>query len=310
MIRFVSCILSGGLGNQLFQVFATISYSIQYKYRCIFPREKNTPGVTVRPTYWTNFLSSLSSFTTFQNNMISNEEIYRMPRISHFQHHYIEIPSNNRQNDVCLSGYFQSYKYFENYKSTIFSLLKIESQRQKVKNEYPEYFSLEDSNLHIISMHFRIGDYMHLQTHHNILLKTYYENALQHILNTDKNTRRNVSPDTSPVADGDSILKYKVIVFYEEKDYKKVSSIITYLQSIFPNIEFVYIHIWIEDWKQLLLMSNCDSNIIANSTFSWWGAYFNSSVKYVCYPERWFGPSLSTNYMGDMFPSTWECIKE
>jgi hypothetical protein len=310
MVKFVSCILTGGLGNQLFQIFATIAYSIQHKHRCIFPREKNTPGVTYRTTYWTNFLSTLSSFTTFQNNMMTNSEIYRMPRISHPHHHYTEIPPNQSNGDVCLHGYFQSYKYFESYKSTIFSLLKIENQRQIVKKEYTEYFTSEKDKLHLISMHFRIGDYMHLQTHHNILLKTYYENALQYIVNIENSRQTKVSPDTSPIANREPLFLYRVIVFYEEKDYKKVCSIIDYLQIIYPEIEFVYINTWIEDWKQMLLMSNCHSNIIANSTFSWWGAYFNSSAKHVCYPEKWFGPALSTNHMGDMFPSTWVSIKE
>jgi len=56
-------------------------------------------------------------------------------------------------------------------------------------------------------------------------------------------------------------------------------------------------------------MSCCDDNIIANSSFSWWGAYFNDKPnKIVCYPSKWFGHNMN-NDTRDLCPSSWKKIE-
>ena len=58
-------------------------------------------------------------------------------------------------------------------------------------------------------------------------------------------------------------------------------------------------------------MSCCNHNIIANSTFSYWGALFNEyNYKIVCYPNKWFGykETIRQQSMFDMFPSKWDSI--
>ena len=77
---------------------------------------------------------------------------------------------------------------------------------------------------------------------------------------------------------------------------------------MFPSLKFNRANPILEDWEQMLFMSLCSHNVIANSTFSWWGAYLNNNLeKLVCYPEEWFGPKAE-NDTSDLFPNDWNKI--
>uniref|UniRef100_A0A6C0DM52 Alpha-1,2-fucosyltransferase n=1 Tax=viral metagenome TaxID=1070528 RepID=A0A6C0DM52_9ZZZZ len=288
MSNYISCHLMGGLGNQLFQIFATISYGMKYKRKVLFQYSDNLFVGITRPTYWNNFLSNLKGFTTYNNSDgISNDRLMLFPRFNENGFHFQEIPHFDEP-QLMLFGYFQSYKYFEEYKNTIFSFLKIATQIENVKLSYNQYF---DNSKHTISMHFRIGDYKHIQNFHPLMPYEYYKNALEHIVTIrDKNTL------------------YDVLYFCEKQDNEIVDNIIENLIKIYPQINFIKADDIIDDWKQMLLMSSCQDNIIANSTFSWWGAYFNmNSEKIVCYPDKWFGPATNHN-VSDLFPTSWKKI--
>ena len=100
----------------------------------------------------------------------------------------------------------------------------------------------------------------------------------------------------------------KFFYFCEEEDIAIVEEKIQYLQSQFTSCIFVKILHDICDWHQLLLMSLCQHNIIANSSFSWWGAYFNSNPnKIVCYPNVWFGQKIGHD-TSDLCPNSWTKI--
>jgi hypothetical protein len=268
--------LKGGLGNQLFQIFCGISYALENKtqFRIIkIKLDKSSPhdNKSLRPTYFHNFLFNLSKFTCNNINLITyNEPSFR----------YNKIPNINK--DGKLNGYFQSPKYFESNYQDIINLIDLDKQKVEIKEKYKKYFN----NKNITSLHFRIGDYKKVPDYHLILNSQYYINAIKNILEKDNTC------DT-------------VLYFNEKQDNNIVENMINNIKKSYPQLNFIQSSNSMQDWEQLLLMSLCKHNIIANSSFSWWGAYFNSNKeKIVCYPSVWFGPKCN-NSTKDLFPKNW-----
>jgi hypothetical protein len=186
-----------------------------------------------------------------------------------------------------LVGYFQSPKYFNNYKDTIYKLLKIDLKKSIVKN----MIHINFNETTYISAHFRFGDYKKYPNIYTLLTNTYYKNALNYIK-----------------GNGLKENDVKVLYFCENDSVNEVNEIIDSLKSDFPQINFIRADPQLEDWEQMLLMSLCQHNIIANSTFSWWGAYLNANpAKIVCYPDQWFSPEAKKD-TSDLFLDDWQRI--
>lgn len=275
----ITCNLMGGLGNQIFQIFATIAYAIQTNSTVRF---KNVDRLGVRFTYWNSFFINLQPF-------LVNEFEQPLHALSErgFDYHELPLITSNQMN-VLLYGYFQSYLYFEKHYPMIYQFLgikKLKEQLFKDIDKTPEHFN------NIISIHFRIGDYKNIQDCHPILPTQYYKNALNYI--------QMKNPET----------QFVIYYFCEEQDIFVVESHIEKLSGEFPNYMFQRGNHLLADWQQMLLMSFCKHNIIANSSFSWWSAYFNDNPdKIVCYPSIWFGPKLSDKNTKDLCPSEWKNI--
>jgi len=304
MSSIISCRLMGGLGNQLFQIFTTIAYAVKYKRKLILPYSEELNTGKTRPTYWDTFLSGLIQFTTYNiNSGYSTDTLYKLPTYNEPVFRYTEIP-NFTNNEFSLYGYFQSYKYFEHTQADILSYIKLYTQQEQIRNEYSTILS---DSTHNISMHFRIGDYKDEPDYFPIMPYIYYENALSTIMTDSLNDLKrdfisSSSYKTKP------IISYKVLYFCEREDNDVVNNIIVELRKRFPIIDFSKVDDTIVDWKQMLIMSCCQDNIIANSTFSWWGGYFNqNSQKRVFYPAIWFGSKLPHDAT-DLFPNSWKKI--
>lgn len=289
----IACVLMGGLGNQLFQIFTTIALSIELKDTYIFPN--NICGGARTKTYWNTLLKDLK-----RNIIMAPLTSLRFPVYKEvgFRYNKISLSPNivNKNGGVILYGYYQSYKYFEKEYKKITKYIKLDEQINMVRNTYfvdAEYSKPKNC---MISLHFRIGDYVNLQESHPILDTKYYIKSIGFILN-----KLNIKSDNAN-------RHVTVLYFNEKEDMDDVLKKIELIKNEYPFIEFKCAdnELKLEDWQQILLMSCCQHNIIANSSFSWWGAYFNNNPqKIVCYPEKWFGENLKINDVSDMCPKTW-----
>jgi hypothetical protein len=273
----------GGLGNQLFQIFATISYAIKSRNRFVFLDLEKLGGgsTTLRYTFWNTFLSNLKPFLIKelpQDIQVIRENGFR----------YNELPVHQMYNrNVMIYGYFQSYLYFQQHYEVICRMIGL----GKKKDELLLKLGLSNETLtNAISMHFRIGDYKKIQEYHPLATYDYYERSLEYI--------REKKPGHI----------FTIYYFCEDTDIDDVLPTIERLQSKFSEYKFERGNNELADWEQMLLMSCCHHNIIANSSFSWWAAYFNFwEDKIVCYPSVWFGPAAN-NDTRDLPVNSWTRI--
>jgi hypothetical protein len=284
----LSCKLMGGLGNQLFQIFATISLALTTNKIFLFPySDVLTTGIT-RRTYWYTLLDKLFTNTTWSRPEIDNSRIFSLQQIEEKGFEYDElvaIRANLEKKPACLHGYFQSYKYFEKHYETIIQLIGLRAKQEDIRNKTRLLNGIGTT----VSLHFRLGDYVEKQSHHPIMSIKYYMGALTHIIDQ-------LGSDT-----------FRVIYFGEKDDETTIKICIQILAKKFPHLEFIKPDLE-EDWEQMLLMSCCTHNVIANSSFSWWGAYFNwDPKKIVCYPSIWFGPAMHHDTK-DLCPPSWQKI--
>ena len=179
--------------------------------------------------------------------------------------HYSEIPYTT---NLKLYGYFQSEKYFLHNREQILDLYAIdEKSKEEIYKKYGKFLKEKTCSIHI-----RRGDYLGLPEHHPICSIEYYNQAIS---NFDKET---------------IFLVFSNDIEWCKKNFKGP-------QFIFIEGEKDYIDLW--------LMSLCENNIIANSSFSWWAAWLNTNPnKIVITPKNWFGKAINHNTQ-DLIPNEW-----
>lgn len=197
--------------------------------------------------------------------------VNQLPPFTDLRHPFVfkPIPTLDNVSSLFLNvSYFQSEKYLNS---------KLVKKLFEITPEIKEYILSKYADIQSrTSIHVRRGDYLHTNNHghHPILpIDTYYNKAIE------------MFPDE------------KFIIFSDDIEWCKQNFNIA--DAIFVSEK---------DYVELYMMSLCKNNIIANSSFSWWGAYLNENPdKKVVAPDQWFGPKSPNNYK-DIVPESWTKI--
>lgn len=167
---------------------------------------------------------------------------------------YSPATCNNLQRYIY--GYWQDERYFKEISDEILSAFSF-----KNIDDFNSNVASEMSACNSVSLHIRRGDYLEYGV--PIIKKVYYERAIAFI-------KKNV----------------KAPIFYIFSDDVRESENIA--DSLGINYKIMTHNRGEESYKDMFLMSQCHHNIIANSSFSWWGAWLNNSTnKIVISPEIW-----------------------
>ena len=279
--------LKGGTGNQLFQY--ALGKNLALKNNDVLKLDTgglsraNDVGDIYRPF-------SLEDFK-IQKEVATQAEIKRIKypygifsKAWRFISFHISRDKNTlfyprvlkRTGNIYLDGFWQSPNYFDNIRETLLAEFTLE---KPLGIGAAKLATLIDSS-ESVSLHVRRGDYAanpRVTYEFGACTPLYYKNAVTHISGAAP-----VTPTFFVFSDDISWVKNNLplperVVFVEEPD--------------------------ITDTEELMLMSRCKHNIIANSSFSWWGAWLNQyQNKIVITPTPWFDHQP---YDKDLIPPSW-----
>ena len=288
---FVS--LQGGLGNQLFQYAAAKALAERKRERVYLDTGKlveNISGVTQRKYQLGAFNISGKIATEKQLEKVRQTSITRKLHNKVLPYYkkkiYIEpffqFDKNffKASSPVLLQGYWQSEKYFKHISGSIRHSLKVTAPLSAATRQMAA--KIKSSNA--VSIHIRRGDYVNdpeTQKVHGSCGIDYYKKAISII--------------------AEKFSSIHLFVFSDDINWAKEN-----LPAGFP-VEFADHTDADHAYEDLYLMSLCNHNIIANSSFSWWGAWLNNHAgKMVITPAKWFNEKEADTK--DLFPEGWIVI--
>jgi len=284
--------LSGGLGNQLFQYAVARHLAQQHntelKLDITAFKDDRLRSYALSPF---NIIENIASEEEIQLLKAStpsfftrlNRKFLRQPlklpssyvREKHF-HFDPEILSLS--NNCYLEGYWQSEKYFASITNLICNEFSIKAPPTLLNMTLAETMKACNS----VSIHIRRGDYitsLSASNTHGVCDIAYYQRALEYLSN--------------------KIDSLHFFIFSDDPDWVKINFNIPYQST------YVTRNDAINGFEDLRLMSQCQHHIIANSTFSWWGAWLSSNPnKIVIAPQQWF--VVTDKNTEDMIPTKWK----
>lgn len=280
----ISCSFFGGLGNNLFQMANILSIHKKYGYEMVVPRmtDRGNIGIYNQSTKLEledlfdnkfNFVDGISGDDLTKKyglNVYIHEDVH----LNKTDYSYKEVPIKD---NTLYYGYFQSDKYFNGVDISK-ELVLNKKKTSLIREKYKDIFDKKT-----ISLHYRLaGDRVTsvMQHYHKNISVDYYDKALKFL---------NYKPE-----------EYNILVFSD--NLKLAEQLLTPLGH-----NFNYIDNDNDNVLDFISMSQCDYNIVGNSTYSWWAAYMNNNPhkKVIVSEQEYFGPGYKHFNMTDIFPKDW-----
>jgi hypothetical protein len=285
--------LMGGLGNQMFQFAAArrlaLANQTTLKFDTYFLQDRTLrENFTFRKYELDIFnlnvcIATPKDIDKFCLRLVSSRRIdslmnYIDPHYKYSENQFkfnpevLRLPRNSY-----LEGYFQSEKYFIDYQNQI----RKDFTFKNAPNEANQKLIDEISKTNSIAVHIRRGDFVsNSVTHefHGVCSLSYYYESIKYLK----------SKINDPV----------FYIFSDDMNWVKLN----FDKALALN--FVELNNAENKSNDLRLMTVCNHHIIANSTFSWWGAWLSKNPgKIVIAPQRWFA-SDEMNFE-DVVPENW-----
>jgi len=279
--------LVGGLGNQLFQYCTGRAVATRLAAELVLDTGWfQGPFLTdTRRVFGLQSFRIKARLPTRRENawlsLYSNPLLARVPfprpwRYIREAHYHFDNRIESLPDNVYLSGYWQSEKYFLSIRDSLLEDLQPSQQAPDAWTAHLQTVTVAES----VSMHIRRGDYVSRPTtaaYHGALPLSYYHDAARFVASRVRN----------PV----------FFVFSDDPDW--VTDNLRLEHPMHVVTPFSTDPVW-----EMLLMSKCRHSVVANSSFSWWGAWLKTHPGSVTVaPMRWFGdPDRNT---ADLTPTAW-----
>ena len=280
--------LKGGLGNQMFQYACGRALSLKNKDTLKLDITGYVNGSTTDVArYYSlshfNIEETIASAydiqkTKYPHGLISKAQ--RAFRTKVRREFYIGFNTDvlTQKGDAYLNGFFQTEKYFKEVENTIRSDFSLKKMFGKTASITSKKIKEDQSS---ISLHVRRGDYIShpvSRQYNGTCSLEYYTKALELIVSK-------IGRDIT------------VFIFSDDIEWVKKNMPLPYRAEYVSSPD-------IPDYEELILMSQCQHNIIANSSFSWWGAWLNKNPdKIVIAPKRW--TLKDPRQYRDITPTSW-----
>lgn len=275
--------LIGGLGNQMFQ------YALYRAMKC-----KGQKAIIDDYTYFkyehcpSHAAYRLDIFSLKYNSLINNKFVLIILYLERFLKHLrlnITLVKKFEEKEVStyddsvfntdksyIVGYWQTEKYFQDFANEIRADFTYNGKWSKKNLEYRKMMQTSNS----VCIHIRRGDYLNLSTiYGGICTEEYYLNAINYIRSKEKN----------PV----------FYVFTNDMEWSK-----QFFENE-SNVIFVEGNNDENSYMDMILMTYCRHHIIANSSFSWWGAWLANEGGITIAPKKW----LNTKKTPDIWCKGW-----